>query len=239
VIPVTLRDWAPRFLLLLAVAWVLYLLEPGFHAHEAAAAGALPAEELGPLGISATLSYLAGIVMIVLLAGFVSTDRRHGYAQLYLSHPVRPLALYGLRWAIAGAAALLASLLFLVLGQVVAWGGFHGGWAGLLLPALSVLVYGGLMAFLSTALPRGDAWVALALLLPTFFPDALVLLERGLNPAGYRILLFLLPPQWAYQEVYAGLLAGTPAWGAVAYVAGYGVFWLLLGAGLLRLRQWA
>lgn len=238
-IPVTLRDWAPRFLLLLLIVWVLYLLEPGFHQHEAAAAGELPVEELGPLGISATLSYLAGLAMIVLLAGFVSTDRRRGYAHLYLSHPVRPLALYGLRWALAAAVALLVCVLFLVLGQALAWGAFRGGWQGLLLPALSVLVYGGLMAFLSAALPRGDAWLALALFLPTFFPQLLVFLESGLNPAGYRLLLFLLPPHWAYQEVYEGLVTGAPAWAAVAYAAGYGLFWLGLGALLVRVREWA
>ncbi|HEX2187874.1 MAG TPA: hypothetical protein VHG51_03200 [Longimicrobiaceae bacterium] len=238
-IPVTLRDWAPRLLLLALVVWALYLLEPGFHQHEAVEAGQLPVEELGPLGISATLSYLAGLATIVLLAGFVSTDRRRGYALLYLSHPVRPLALYGLRWALAAAAALLAALLFLVFGQLLAWGGFRGGWPGLLLPALSVLVYGGLMATLSAALPRGDAWVALALFLPTFFPQLLVFLETALNPAGYRLLLFLLPPHWAFQEVYAGLLEGAPAWGAAAYAAGYGLFWLGLGALLLRVREWA
>ncbi len=238
-IPVTLRDWAPRFLLLLLVVWVLFLLEPGFHQHEAAAAGDLPGEELGPLGISATLSYLAGLAMIVFLAGFVSSDRRRGYAHLYLSHPVRPLALYGLRWALAAAIALGASLLFLVFGQVIAWGGFRGGWPGLLLPALSVLVYGGLMAFLSAALPRGDAWVALALFLPTFFPQALFFLEGAINPAGYRLLLFLLPPQWAYQDVYQGLVTGTTAWAPAAYIAGYGLFWLGLGALLVRVREWA
>lgn len=238
-IPVTLRDWAPRFLLLALVVWVLYLLEPGFHQHEAVEAGSLPAAELGPRGISATLSYLAGLVTIVLLAGFVSTDRRRGYAQLYLSHPVSPLALYGLRWALAAAVAMLFALLFLVGGQVLAWGVFRGGWAGLLLPILSVLVYGGLMATLSAALPRGDAWVALALFLPTFFPQALVFLETALNPAGYRLLLFLLPPQGALQGVYAGLVSGPPAWAAAAYAAGYGLFWLGVGALLVRVRQWA
>lgn len=238
-IPVTLRDWAPRFLLLAVIVWALWLLEPGFHPHEAAAAGDLPLEELGPLGVSATLSYLAGLTMIVLLGGFVSTDRRRGYAHLYLSHPVRPVALYGLRWALAAAVALLLSLLFLVLGQLLAWGAFRGGWPGLLLPALSVLVYGGLMAFLSAALPRGDAWVALALFVPTFFPDVLRFLEGGLNPAGYRFLLFLIPPQWAYQEIYAALVTGGTAWAPAAYVAGYGLFWLGMGALLLKVREWA
>ncbi|HEX2095172.1 MAG TPA: hypothetical protein VHG28_22430 [Longimicrobiaceae bacterium] len=238
-IPVILREWAPRLLLLLGIAWVLYLLEPAFHTHEVPAGGTLSAAELGPLGISATLSYLAGLVVIVLLAGFVSTDRRRGYAHLFLSHPVNPLALYGLRWALAVACALAAATLFLVGGQTVAWGGFRGGWGGLLLPLLSALVYGGWMTFLSAALPRGDAPVALALFLPTFFPQLLLFLERALNPAGYRLLLFLLPPQAAFQDVYAALLNGGSTWGAVAYIVGYALVWTGVGAVLLRVREWA
>ncbi len=239
-IPVILREWAPRFLLLALIVWVLSLLEPAFHTHLEEATSAQPDPEMGPLGISATLSYLSGLVMVVLLAGFVSGDRRRKYAHVYLSHPVSPLALYGLRWALAAAVAMVVAVLFLVVGQTVAWGEFRGGWSGLWLALLSTLVYGGLMAFLSAALPRGDAWVALAMFLPTFFPQALIFVERALNPAGYRLLLFLLPPQWAFQDVYLSLIQGSAmAWAAVAYVVGYGLVWLGLGALLLRVREWA
>lgn len=236
-IPVVLREWGPRFLLLLLAAWVLYLMEPSFHPQEVVDPEV--AAELGPLGLSATLSYLAGLTMIVLLAGFVSTDRRRGYAHLFLSHPVNPLALYGLRVALAAVLAMCAAVLFLILGQWIGWGEFRGGWGGLGIPLLAVVVWGGVMSLLSTALPRGDAWVALAMFLPTFFPQVLFFAQRALAPAGYQLLLFLLPPQWAFQDVYLALLKGaaTP-WGAVAYIAGYGVVWLGVAGVLLRVREW-
>ena len=235
-IPVFLRELLPRLPVVAFTAWVLYLLEPGFHVHEAP--GPEQALEMGPLGVSATLSYLAALAVVILLAGFVSTDRRRGYAHLFFSHPVSPLVFYGVRWAVAVAVALAVCVLFLVGAQLVAWGAFRGGWSGLGLALLSALVWGGLMAFLSAALPRGDAWVAAVAFLPTFIPQALALVQRGINPGGYHLLLFLLPPPWAFQDVYEWTLQGTPAWGAAAYALGYGLFWLGLAALLLRVREW-
>lgn len=235
-IPVILREWHPRLLLLVLIACVLFLMDPAFHPEEMVDPEV--AAELGPLGLSATLSYLAGLTMIVLLAGFVSTDRRRGYAHLYLSHPVHPLALYGVRVALAAVLAMGAAVLFLVLSQWAGWGEFRGGWGGLGIPLLAVVVWGGVMSLLSAALPKGDAWVAVAMFLPTFFPQVLFFAQRALNPAGYQLLLFLLPPQWAFQDVYLALLNGGTAWGAAAYVAGYGLVWLGIAGVILRLREW-
>ncbi|MDQ3388148.1 MAG: hypothetical protein M3483_01460 [Gemmatimonadota bacterium] len=235
-ISIFLRDLRPRLLLVAVAAWLLYLLEPGFHTH-----GAVSPEDsadLGPLGLAATLAYLSGISVIVLLSGFVSTDRRRGYAQLFFSHPVRPLAFYALRWSVAVGAAITVAAIFLVVGQFVAWGGFHGGWSGLLIAGLSALVWGGVMAFLSTALPRGEAWVAMVAFIPTLLPQTLIPLERIFSPSGYRLLLFLLPPQAAFQDVYEWILLGTAAWESAAYAAGYGLFWLVLAGLLLLLREW-
>lgn len=234
-ISVLLRDSVPRLVVLVFVCFVLYLLEPGFHPHDASTLDGTG--ELGPLGLSATLAYLAGLAMIVLLAGFVSTDRREGYTRLYFAHPTSPLALYGLRWALAFAIAMTAAVLFLVFGQVAAWGEFRGGWSGLVLPLLAALVYGGLMAFFSAALPRGDAWVVFFLFLPTFFPQIITLLEMSLGPAARQALLFVLPPQTALQEVWRGVLEGGVSWGAAVFAAGYGAFWLALGVLVLRLRE--
>ena len=95
------------------------------------------------------------------------------------------------------------------------------------------------MAFLSAALPRGDSWVALLLFVPTLFPQLLSLLLASVGPAVRQTVLFLLPPQTtALQMVYEGVLASSVPWGAVAYAAGYGAFWLVLGALVLRLRDW-
>lgn len=236
-IAILLRDLRGRLVLLLALMALLYFLEPAFHQHgpvedpEAAAS-------LSALGISATLAYLAGLSMIVLLAGFVSTDRREGYTRIFFAHPTSPLALYGLRWGLALLLTVAAAALFLLVGQWVAWGEVRGGWGGLLLAALAALIYGGLMAFLSALLPRGDAWVAFVLFLPTFFPQLLTLLQMTTAPGFHRALLFVLPPQTALQEVYQGLLLGTPAWGAAAFAVGYGMVWLGAAVLLLRLREW-
>jgi hypothetical protein len=236
VIPILLYDLRWRLLVLVGVSWLLYLGEPGFHQH-----GALPSDEaiaLGPVGVSATLSYFAGLAMIVLLAGFVSNDRREGYSRIFLSHPTRPLAFYGLQWVLALAIALLGAAAFLVLGQMVAWGEVRGGWSGLLLALVSAIVYGGLMAFLSSALPRGDTLVALLLFLPTFVPQLLGFGLASLPPAVRQAVLLLMPPHGALQVIWQGLLQNTLAWGAIAFGVGYGVVWLLAGVALLRLRDW-
>jgi len=236
-IPILLRDLRWRLLLLLLVCVTLYFLEPAFHRHEETVDPEF-AQELGPLGISATLAYLAGLSMIVLLAGFVSTDRREGHTRLYFSHPTSPLTFYGLRWAIAFGVTLVTVFFFLVFGQLLAWGRFMGGASGILLAAVAAVVYGGLMAFLSTALRRGDAWVAFLLFLPTFFPQILSLVELGISQSVYRGILFLLPPHGALQDIYQGLLQQAMGWSAVAFAVGYGVFWLLLAGLLLRVREW-
>lgn len=235
-IPILLRDLRWRLLLLLGIAWLMYLLEPAFHQH----GEALPPDQaagLSPVGVSATLSYFAGLAMIVLLAGFISEDRRAGYARMYFAHPTRPLAFYGVRWLLAYALAVGGAALFLVLGQLVGWGEVRGGWSGMVLPLVSALVYGGLMAFLSAALPRGDAWVGFLLFLPTFVPQLLTLGIQALPVAAQAPLYFLLPPQTALQVIWQGLLQGTLVWGALLFAAGYGVAWLAAGALLLRVRE--
>lgn len=236
-IPILLRDLRWRLLLLLPLGWVMYLLEPGFHQH-----GTAPTPDeavaLGPLGVSATLSYLAGLAMIVLLAGFVSTDRREGYTRIYFAHPTRPLAFYGLRWGLALVLAVLAAAVFLIVGQMVAWGELRGGWSGLLLAVVNAIVYGGLMAFLSATLPRGDAWVAFILFLPTFAPQLFGLLVGALPSALRQGILLALPPQGALQVLWQGLLEGRVFWSAAAFAAAYGLIWLLAAAVVVRLREW-
>jgi hypothetical protein len=95
------------------------------------------------------------------------------------------------------------------------------------------------MAFLSTALPRGDAWVAVGLFLLTFvWLQALGIGAEPFSAPLRRLLTFVLPPQTALQDVYNGLIRGRLAAGASAYAAGYGAFWLAAAATLLRVREW-
>lgn len=235
-IPIILYDLRWRLLVLVGIAWLLYLLEPGFHQH-----GALPPEEavaLGAVGVSATLSYFAGLAMIVLLAGFISNDRREGYSRIFLAHPTRPIALYGLQWVLALAVAMMGAAGFLVIGQMVAWGEIRGGWSGLLLALVSAIIYGGVMAVLSSVLPRGDTLVALLLFLPTFVPQLLAVGLAALPPAVRQAALLIMPPHGALQEIWQGLLQSTLAWGAIAFAVGYGLLWLLAGVVTLRVRDW-
>lgn len=236
-IAIFLFDLRWRLLTVALTGFLFYFLEPAFHIHDAELPGAAT-PEMGPLGISASLAYLAGIAMIVLLGGFLSSDRREGYTRIFFSHPTAPLTFYGVRWILSLVIACSAAAVFLAVGQFAAWGTIRGGAAGLLLALLAALVYGALMAFASAALPRGDSWVVFLLFLPTFFPQLLTLLEMTLPAAAHRSLLFVLPPQSALQEVYRSLLTGDLAWAAAGYVLGYATVWLAGAIALLKLREW-
>lgn len=233
-IAVTLRDLRGRMALLVLLCVGLYLIEPAFHQH-----GPVDpqfAGDVGPSGVSATLAYLSALSMILLLAGFISSDARHGYAAMHFAQPVDPLAYYGLRWVVALGVTLVFAASFLAVGQIVAWGEWRGGLNGMLLALLAALVYGGLIAFFSATLRGGDGWIVLLLFLPTPVPAILTGLQAALPAPVYSLVLFLLPPQHALQEVYRGLILGSPAGGAALYAAGYGLVWLILAAAVLRLR---
>ena len=236
-IPILLRGFAPRMALVALACVMFFMLEPGFHRHDEPL-GDLSLD-LGAYGLSATLSNLAGLCTLILLGGFVSTDRRQGYYRLFFSHPTRPLAFYGLRWLLGILLALATAAVFLVVGQLLAWGQFEGGWRGLYLAALAAVSYGGLIAVLSVVLPRGDAWAAVVLFVFTYFwgevtAFGLVTLPRLLR----EVVSLLLPPQIALGDVYDGLLRGEIVWGASAFALGYGVFWLVVAGLLLKLKDW-
>ena len=234
-IPLLLWDLRWRVAAVGLIAVIFYFLEPGFHQHESFDAGAVA---LGPLGISATLANLAALSMIVLLAGGASADRREGYSRLLFSQPTSPLAYYGLRWGLAFALSFAVAVAFLIVGQVIAWGEYLGGWEGLILPILSALVYGGLIAFFSVVLPRGDAWAVFLLLLPTFVPDLLRFGLASAPPALRQLINFILPPQTALQDVWEGLLLEAFAWGGVAVAAVYGLAFLTAAGLILAIREW-
>ena len=236
-IPILLRGMLPRLALVALLGVAFFFLEPGFHSH----GGPAPEEfslDLGAMGISASLANLAALSMLVLLGGFVSNDRRQGYYRMYFAHPTRPLAFYGLRWALGLLLAMLAAAVFLVVGQWAAWGRVEGGWTGLYLALLAAVAYGGMIAFLSVVLLRGDAWVALVLFLFNYFwLQAVAMGVQPLPPVLNDAVSLLLPPQLALSDVYDGLIRGEIVWGASAFAAGYGVFWLLVSGLLLRLRD--
>ena len=238
-IPLLLRQMRWRLAAVAVAAWALYLLEPGFHQHGPAPADPFEAALLAPEALSYTLANLAGLTMLILLAGFIADDRRRGYYRLYFSHPTRPLSFYALRWLLAFAVAMAAAFLFQVVGQLAAWGEVRVGPRVLIHPFLFAIVYGGLVAFLSAALPRADAWVALALFFFTdFWLSDAVQLMQPFTPGVRRLLSFLLPPHVALTEVYLGIVAQQVAWGAALYAAGYGLFWMILAGVLVSAREW-
>jgi hypothetical protein len=112
---------------------------------------------------------------------------------------------------------------------------------GFLLHALMFAVmYGGLAAFLSAALPAADFAAAVGIYFVTTF-----WLEVTLNwpvspvPAGLgRLVSFLLPPHTAATDVYSAMLSGQVHWAAASFCIGYGAFWLVLAGLLVRLREW-
>lgn len=237
-IPVLLRGMLPRLALVALLGVAFYYLEPGLHRHGDEAPDAFFLD-LGALGISATLANYAGLAMLVLLGGFVSGDRRQGYYRLFFAHPTRPAAFYAVRWLLALAAAMAAAAAFLVLGQLAGWGHFEGGWSGLWLAFLAAVAYGGMVAFLSVLLPRGDAWVGLVLFVFNYFwLQAVALGAQPLPGVLNEVVPLLLPPQLALSDVYDGIVRGEVAWGASAFAAGYGAFWLAAAGLLLRLRDW-
>lgn len=241
---ITLTLWQMRWrLLFVALLGIgFYMLEPGFHLH--AGESDLAPTVSDPRGIAFTLANLAGASMLILLAGFISADRREGYYRIYFSHPTRPLAYYAVRWCLAYALSLAAAAVFLVAGQLMAWGELRVGIGAMVQPALFALVYGGLAAFFSVLLPRGDSLAALGVfVLTSAWEYALsAFAELGspppLSPFFRQMLSFVLPPHLALRDVFEATLAGTSAFGPLAFAAGYGVFWLAVAGLLLWWREW-
>jgi hypothetical protein len=238
-IRLALQSMWRRIPVLIGVAFVFYLLEPGFHNHELPAGTGLN-DLTNPAGLTFTLSNLAALCMVVLLAGFISGDRRHGYYRLLLSQPVDPLAMYAVRWVLAYGISMVMTAAFMVLGQLAAWSGLRVGAESLVQPFIFAAIYGAIVAFLSALLPRWDAPLAVALY---FASDIWAWLVRDLGAEPFtpfirQVITFALPPHGALEAIYEGMLSGAVAWSAVAYACGYALFFLLVSAALLRLREW-
>lgn len=182
------------------------------------------------------LGRLPLIAVLVLMAGVVSDDRDNGLGRLIAVRPASPVAVYGVRVAILAllafvlCAAVMPAFDLLMLGE----------WAGpatLVLILAYVIVYGGLIAFLSVW-TRGDAWLALLLAIVAIvwaaFDRAAAL---PIAPIMADVIGFALPPQPALFELENAFAELNPIpWDAFAYAAGYGIFFLLL-AGLSLARQ--
>lgn len=242
---ITLTLWQLRWRLLVVALLMLffYRLEPGLHLNGAVDDDLLP-NVADPNGIAFTLANLAGASMLVLLSGFVSADRREGYYRIYFSHPTRPLAFYAVRWLVAYVLSVGAAAVFLMGAQLVAWGELRAGAGAMVQPAVFALIYGGLAAFFSVVLARGDGLAALGVYaLKAVWEYAQSVFSymqtQPMSPFARQAITFVLPPHAAVEDIYTVAHAGGGmAWGSLAFASGYGLFWLALAGLLLWSREW-
>lgn len=237
-IPVLLRQLRWRIAALVVAGFLFYIGDPALHEHAEEVTDV--ADLLEPFGISFTIANLATVGMVMLLAGFIAADRRRGYYRLTFSHPTRPLAFYGLRWIMSLFLAMGAASLFWLFAQLAAWGKVQVGPSFLLQGLLLAVIYGGLTAFFSALVPRGDGFLAVMLFFLTDFWLNLVQASpvQPFTPGVRTAISFILPPHSAVSDVYTALLSGSVAWGAVAFALGYGLFWMVLAGLLVKYREW-
>jgi hypothetical protein len=237
---VLIRQLRWRLLALLGAAFLFYLGEPGLHLHEELEPTSVD-QLLTPTGISFSAANVAGLSVVVLLAGFIAAHRRRGYYRLQFSHPTRPLSFYGLRWGLSVALAMGVAAVFFLLSQLAAWGTIRVSPAFLLQALMFAVMYGGVAAFLSAALPAGDAVATAAVyFVTTFWLEVTVNLQdlSPVPPVLNALISFILPPHTASIDVYTAMLVGQVHWAAVSFCVGYGLFWLVIAALIVRLREW-
>jgi hypothetical protein len=237
---VLIRDLRWRLLALLGAAFLFYLGEPGLHQHEEVEPTSVD-QLLAPTGISFSAANLAGLSVVVLLAGFIAAHRRRGYYRLQFSHPTRPLAFYGLRWGVSVGLAMGVAAVFFLLSQLAAWGTLRVSPAFLLQALMFAVIYGGLAAFFSAVLPAGDAVATGAVYFVTTFWLEVTVNLQGLSPVPPTLgslLSFVLPPHSASTDVYTAMLVGQVHWAAMSFCVGYGLFWLVIAGLVVRMREW-
>jgi hypothetical protein len=190
----------------------------------------LPGAALEAGGATLLAGYLQQVgwpLVLVATGEIVRTDRVEGYYRFYFARPVRPALFYLVRWLL-GFALVLAAVASTALAVLARTGesGLDPGLVGQL--ALTYLLLGGTVFFLSTAGTSGPRdWLA-ALLIHVFQNTVADLLGRGVDLwAALRWLHAVLPPM---HRLGAGLDAAD-ALHAGLYGAG------LVAATLLLLER--
>jgi hypothetical protein len=173
-------------------------------------------------------SAVVSLAVLIAVNGIVSTDRKQGYYRFLFAKPVNPVYFYTQAFfvymaGVIGAMLALAMLLRIILPSfsVVNF---------LIYSALIYIAMGGIGFFLSVAtrfdwLTLAAVWLGARILRGVYGP-------RG----GWRSkLVEILPPVHKLDEVANSLIASrtAPAWD-VAWLAAYGVLFLVLGLVLLR-----
>jgi hypothetical protein len=178
------------------------------------------------------------VIILVLVAGLVSTDIHAGYARIYAVTRARIVALYGFRLALLMVLAFVMSAVLLPIFDYIILGKPSSPQLFVLVTAY-ILVFGSLTAFFSVW-SRGDAWWTLAVWISAMVWAAM---KRGgllaHSPPGVaEVVSVLLPPQAALNTIEDafGNMQPTP-WGAFFYICMYALLVLLAGGFILSRRE--
>ena len=187
-----------------------------------------PSARQGPGMVNGALSQMSLPLLLYCSAAIVSNDRVHGYYRCFFSRPINPAWYYFIRFLLGGIFFLLISPV-LTLGMSLAIGSFPFSWTVLSQLALSYLLLGGLIFFLSTIM-RYDWLFGLLILMMQAVLFSLV--KNGIDlPAIWDFVLTILPP------IYQASMNSTPPAGPMlSHILLYGSGLVVAGLVLLRLR---
>jgi hypothetical protein len=187
-----------------------------------------PSASQGPGMVEGALSQMSLPFLLYCSAAIVSNDRAHGYYRSFFSRPMSPAWYYFIRFLLGGVFFLLISPV-LTLGMSLAIGSFPYSWTILSQLALSYLLLGGLIFFLSTIM-RYDWLFGLLVLM---MQGVLHALKRNGVDLGaiWDSVLTILPP--IYQ---ASMNSPLPKGSGLTHVVLYGTGLVVAGLVLLRLR---
>lgn len=193
---------------------------------------ALTAELITRL-VTMLASTLVLIAVFIAVNGLISTDRKQGYYRFMFAKPVSPVRYYGQLFFVH-LAGLLSGILVLA-GVFFAYAGQFNVWNLLLYTSLLYVALGGIGFFISAATKHD--WVALA---AVWLGSAVL---RALYSSGqdWRAkAVELLPPVHRVDGVAQSLLAtGTAPLSDVAWLAGYGALFFVMGLIVLQRRPLA
>ncbi|MDQ3673231.1 MAG: hypothetical protein M3365_02505 [Gemmatimonadota bacterium] len=193
--------------------------------------------QMTPEVIIRILTLLAGslvsIAVLIALNGIISTDRKLGYYRFMFAKPVSPVQYYA-QLFVVHLVGLLSGMLLLA-GVFYFVAGRFNVWNLLMYTALIYVALGGIGFFISAA-SKYD-WVTLA----AVWVGARILRALYGNAEGWKSkAVELLPPVHKLDGVAGSLIAtGTPPLQDVAWLAGYGSLFFVLGLIVLHRRSLA
>jgi hypothetical protein len=192
----------------------------------------LPAELITRM-VNTLAGTLVLISVFIAVNGIISTDRKQGYYRFMFAKPVSPVRYYGQLFFVNLAGVLSGMLLLAAV--FFAFVGEFSVWNLLLYTALFYLAFGGIGFFISAATKHD--WVVMA---AVWLGSAVL---RALYASGHdwkSKAVQLLPPVHKVEGVASTILAdGAAPLADVAWLAGYGALFFVLGLVVLKRRPLA